>query len=88
MEFYFSDSNLAKDRFMKNLIQSSENGCKYNAVYGNEKYQYMFLLFVPISSWNLDTINVLIYIYSVSYTWMVLKITCMWIYLRNELNIY
>lgn len=43
---------------MKNLIQSSENGCKYNAIYGNEKYQYMFLLFVLISSWNLDTINV------------------------------
>lgn len=50
MEFYFSDSNLAKDRFMKNLIQSSENGCKYNAVSGNEKYRYMFLLFVLIFS--------------------------------------
>ena len=33
MEFYFSDSNLAKDRFMKNMINSSENGCEYIHVY-------------------------------------------------------
>ena len=28
MEFYFSDSNLAKDRFLKNEIISSKDGCK------------------------------------------------------------
>ena len=28
MEFYFSDSNLAKDRFLKQEIQNSTDGCK------------------------------------------------------------
>ena len=27
MEFYFSDSNLSKDRFLKQQIKSSEDGC-------------------------------------------------------------
>jgi hypothetical protein len=27
MEFYFSDSNLAKDRFLKNEILNSKDGC-------------------------------------------------------------
>ena len=27
MEFYFSDSNLTKDRFLKNEIMSSSDGC-------------------------------------------------------------
>ena len=27
MEFYFSDSNLAKDRFLKNEILHAEDGC-------------------------------------------------------------
>lgn len=49
MEFYFSDSNLAKDRFMKNLIQSSENG-----------YVDMetFLTFKKISSLTKDVIQI------------------------------
>ena len=29
MEFYFSDSNLAKDRFLKQEIQASKEGCWY-----------------------------------------------------------
>jgi hypothetical protein len=29
MEFYFSDSNLAKDRFLKQQIQNSTDGCRY-----------------------------------------------------------
>lgn len=28
MEFYFSDSNLSKDRFLKQEISKSEDGCK------------------------------------------------------------
>ena len=27
LEFYFSDSNLSKDRFLKQEIQASEEGC-------------------------------------------------------------
>lgn len=33
MEFYFSDSNLAKDRFLSQLL--SESSCKYYRVYFN-----------------------------------------------------
>ena len=29
MEFYFSDSNLTKDRFLKKEITSSSEGCIY-----------------------------------------------------------
>lgn len=29
MEFYFSDANLTKDRFLKKEITSSPDGCKY-----------------------------------------------------------
>jgi hypothetical protein len=29
MEFYFSDSNLSKDRFLKQEIQKSDDGCEY-----------------------------------------------------------
>jgi len=28
MEFYFSDSNLNRDRFMKKQIEESKDGCK------------------------------------------------------------
>jgi hypothetical protein len=28
IEFYFSDSNLSKDRFLKQEIQKSQDGCK------------------------------------------------------------
>ena len=28
MEFYFSEANLAKDRFLKQEMKSSEAGCK------------------------------------------------------------
>lgn len=28
LEFYFSDSNLTKDRFLKQEIQNSTDGCK------------------------------------------------------------
>lgn len=27
MEFYFSDSNLSKDRFLKQEIQNADDGC-------------------------------------------------------------
>lgn len=30
MEFYFSDSNLSKDRFLKQEITFAEEGCKQN----------------------------------------------------------
>ena len=30
IEFYFSDSNLLKDRFMKQAILNDPDGCKYN----------------------------------------------------------
>ena len=30
MEFYFSDSNLHKDRFLKKAIEASVDGCKYS----------------------------------------------------------
>jgi len=39
MEFYFSDANLAKDRFLKTLIDASPDGCKYCA-----KYEYDIIL--------------------------------------------
>ena len=29
MEFYFSDSNLSKDRLLKHEIESSSDGCKH-----------------------------------------------------------
>lgn len=29
MEFYFSDANLRKDRFMTELVQENDEGCKY-----------------------------------------------------------
>jgi La-related protein 7 len=29
MEFYFSDSNLSKDRFINQEISKSEDGCKF-----------------------------------------------------------
>ena len=29
MEFYFSDSNLHKDRFLKKAIDATTDGCKY-----------------------------------------------------------
>ena len=29
MEFYFSDANLQKDRFIKKLLTASPDGCQY-----------------------------------------------------------
>ncbi len=29
MEFYFSEANLSKDRFLKQELQSAEDGCMY-----------------------------------------------------------
>ena len=38
MEFYFSDANLNKDRFLKEQISKSEDGCKSgNTVVYNER---------------------------------------------------
>ena len=30
MEFYFSDANLQKDRFLGGLLKQSSDGCKFN----------------------------------------------------------
>ncbi len=35
MEFYFSDANLHKDRFLKQLIDQEESGCMYIYNHGN-----------------------------------------------------
>ncbi|XP_061169041.1 la-related protein 7-like [Saccostrea echinata] len=49
MEFYFSDSNIAKDRFMKNLIESSDGG--YVVIEA-------FMKFKKISSLTSDVIQI------------------------------
>lgn len=33
IEFYFSDSNLPRDKFMKELVTASEDGCKFALFY-------------------------------------------------------
>lgn len=69
MEFYFSDSNLAKDRFMKNMIQSSENGCKYSPV-SAWKWEVHALFFTDTQfiDWMKFRYSIYIYIYIVSCT--------------------
>ena len=43
MEFYFSDSNLSKDRFLKKEIESSSDECKINNFNINVKL-FVFIL--------------------------------------------
>ena len=40
MEFYFSDSNLHKDRFLKKAIDETNDGCKLIRHYENLPMQY------------------------------------------------
>ena len=39
IEFYFSDANLSKDRFLKQEINSSEDGCRFVFELHNKFYK-------------------------------------------------
>lgn len=40
MEFYFSDANLHKDRYLGKLIKESQDGCEFIFIGYYEKYMH------------------------------------------------
>ena len=45
MEFYFSDSNLSKDRFINQEISKSEDGCEFlQNIYFKIRFKQLLLL--------------------------------------------
>ena len=49
MEFYFSDANLQKDRFLKKEIEATKDGCKTFKYYFSKLY-IILNLYIRIDS--------------------------------------